>query len=442
MRCGAARVDITPVVGSELWNKGIYLSGYVARSGAATGVLQPVYARAMILQSGAQSAVIVSLEIMDLSPVHATALRGRISRELAVDAGAVSICSTHTHYAPAVFPLVECGAVSPEYLAWLDERIIEAVRQAMTNMKPAHLSVGWAPLDIACNRRAAVRGDRGGADGMSPRDTQVRALSVKDDTGRLVAVLFHYACHPVSMRSEFNEVYGDFPGVAASLIEQSYEASVAIFINGCAGDINPQQQYCQAPERTRRAGQLMADAVASAVDAGSALGQKAQLQVGFHTIELPTAPPDSQAWEKELASVRGECAKVEPAKDALKLRMLSAHKNFLQYRLDEVREGRYPATIAARVQIIRIGALNLIAMSGEVLYEIGQSIIEGYDAKLFWPVAYANGTIGYVSTRRAYGEGGYEPVDSCWYYNRPFLSPASADVLIQATRGYLTAMMG
>ena len=94
LRAGAAKVNITPkdLTGLvSVWAKPF------------TGVHDPIFARAVVIENGVNSAVIVSLDLVEFGDTMA--LRQRIQRELAIPAQHIIIAATHDHNAPRGGPL-------------------------------------------------------------------------------------------------------------------------------------------------------------------------------------------------------------------------------------------------------------------------------------------------------------------------------------------------
>lgn len=429
LEVGAASIDITPELNAP-GRDPIYLTGFVRRSGPARGVLHPIAARVMVLQSKGRRIAVISLEVLDLTVEHATALRHRVGRALGISMESVCLCCTHTHYAPAAYPLRQAGAISPAWVAEMEEKVVRCAQDAAARIEPARLVWGAAPLRVGRNRRAHLRADRGGADGCSPCDEAVRVLGALGESGEVRALVLHYACHMVSLPPEDNRVSGDFAGVAAALLErQMGDDSVALFINGCAGDVNPLDEFKGAAERTEAAGRQMADAVTLALAGAQPLPGDGAIDAREAIVSLPVAPPDSQ-WPDLLKSVTTSLAAPTLDPTGLEARILRAQHGFLERWLPEIEAGRYPRQLPSRVQCIKIGGLTLPALSSEVFYEIGQTIRRAAGDPLVWPTGYANGSHGYICTAAAHREGGYEPVESNWYYDRPPLAASAADSLV------------
>jgi hypothetical protein len=68
---------------------------------------------------------------------------------------------------------------------------------------------------------------------VSPADAPERAA---------LAVLYHLACHPTAMGGDNYRITADWPGQVSAFVEGAYgptDAPVALFLQGCAGNIRP-----------------------------------------------------------------------------------------------------------------------------------------------------------------------------------------------------------
>jgi|GEM_PF-2938275 len=66
-------------------------------------------------------------------------------------------------------------------------------------------------------------------------------------------------------------------------------------------------------------------------------------------------------------------------------------------------------------------SLLLTAMSGEMSAEYGLRMVKEFGSRFgqVWPVAYANGIVGYVCSERQLPEGGYEVLSNMQYIMKP-----------------------
>jgi hypothetical protein len=76
--------------------------------------------------------------------------------------------------------------------------------------------------------------------------------------------------------------------------------------------------------------------------------------------------------------------------------------------------GGREATI--EIQAIRIADVNIVAINGELFSRFTTMLRERVGENLF-VVGYANAAFGYIPTREAYAEGGYEVDQAHFFYN-------------------------
>ena len=87
------------------------------------------------------------------------------------------------------------------------------------------------------------------------------------------------------------------------------------------------------------------------------------------------------------------------------------------------------------VQVLNIGGLYLLGMGGEISCEIGLELKEKLADLKLWTLGHSNLLRGYVASRAAHTEGGYE-VESSFIYSvipepRPLgLKPESVGILV------------
>jgi hypothetical protein len=77
--------------------------------------------------------------------------------------------------------------------------------------------------------------------GIGPVDPEIGLLRLDRKNGQPLAVVYNFACHPIQgVPSRGNTA--DIIGFASKVIEESLgDGALALFVQGCAGDINPVQ---------------------------------------------------------------------------------------------------------------------------------------------------------------------------------------------------------
>jgi len=223
LRVGAAKVDVTPSL-SELPKNGF-------------GVLDHLYARAIVLDNGAATAVLVTVDAGGIPDPLWQTVSQQIEKDLGIPAAHVLLTATHTHSAG--------GQRGPDYA----QKIVEAVRLAKQRLAPGRVGYATGESYINVNRQIIdPKTNRWweGPNREGPSDKTVAVVKFETTAGEPIAVYYNYAVHGV-IAGQLDQVSGDIPGAASRYVEESFDDKVvAVFSNGAAGDQNPiyfQQTY-------------------------------------------------------------------------------------------------------------------------------------------------------------------------------------------------------
>ena len=208
-------------------------------------VNDPLYVKALVLKSGETTVVLVTVDavaIGGIGPIpddYLSKVRGQLHEGLAIAPECVLVNASHCH-----------GVVRAD----ADVCTIQAVTTAMQNMVPVKVGVGVGHEDrIMENRRLRLKSG-GEADvrhayslppddevvDVGPVDPQIGLLRLdRLDDGRTLAVVYNFACHPIQGVPGGGNT-ADIVGFASKVIEENLsEGSLALFLQGCGGDINP-----------------------------------------------------------------------------------------------------------------------------------------------------------------------------------------------------------
>jgi len=223
LRVGAARVDVTPSQ-SELPKN-------------SEGVLDRLYARAIVIDNGTSSAALISVDAGAIPDALWQTVSRQIETEFGIPPARVLLTATHTHSA-----VVQRG---PDY----DRKIVESVRAARQKLSPARMGYGTGVSYINVNRQI-VDSKTGrwweGPNYDGPSDKTVAVVRFETLSGEPIAVYYNYAVHAV-IAGQLDQVSADIPGAASRYVEDSFDGKVvALWSSGAAGDQNPiyyQQTY-------------------------------------------------------------------------------------------------------------------------------------------------------------------------------------------------------
>ncbi|HEY3342874.1 MAG TPA: neutral/alkaline non-lysosomal ceramidase N-terminal domain-containing protein, partial [Anaerolineae bacterium] len=257
--CGAGRVDITIPAGTPM-------GGYANRASTCQGVLDPLSVRALLLRTDHAALLILALDALAISAQRARQLAEDAAQasEGAVQAECVRVACSHTHSGADLSGMFGDAALIGRYFEQVRNSARAATRQALDSLTPALIRQGAADFPIGKNRRlrpghahvSALERSQG-----EQIDHTLTALRFeRPHTGRIIATLFHTACHPVCLGPENVRASGDFAGIAAQTLEQQTGAP-ALFLNGASGNITPIIGRGSSYAATCALGQSVAQAV-------------------------------------------------------------------------------------------------------------------------------------------------------------------------------------
>ena len=394
-RAGTARREITP-------RGPIWMGGYAARKHPSEGVLQPLWAKALVLEDRQQArAVFVSLDLIGIDRRLADAVGERVLQKTGIPRERIVLNCSHTHSGPVVAgvtPLVydldpQQQAKVDAYAKNLEDELVLLVAAAAKDLRPAALAFGEGRATFGANRRAmrakAASPTQPAAPSLpAPVDHGVPVLQVRDDHGGVRAVVFGYACHNTTLG--IYQINGDYAGFAQAALESRHPGATALFMSGCGADINPHPR--SEVELARKHGSSLAAAV-DEVLAGSMQAVRGPLAIAFQRVDLKLVdPPGKQQLERLLLD-----------------------KNVYQQRLakhllGELAAGRrLPTSYPCPVQVLRFGDdLLLVALAGEVCVDYALRLRREFAGRPVWVAAFSNEVFAYVPSERVLREGGYE----------------------------------
>jgi len=209
-KAGAAKVDITP---TQLPKN-------------MEGILDHIYARAIVIDNGATSAALVSVDTGMLGEQVWRTVSQRIEKELGIPAQNLIMNPTHTHSAS--------GGTA--------EQIFNAIKAAKEKLQPARIGYGTGVSYVNVNRNIIDPNTRKwweGANYDGPSDKTVAVIKFETTNGEPIAVYYNYSCHAV-VTGNTDMLSGDYPGATSRYIEDSFDDKiVALFSAGAQGDQNP-----------------------------------------------------------------------------------------------------------------------------------------------------------------------------------------------------------
>lgn len=403
---GVAKVEITP-------ERRQMLRGYSPR--LSTGVLDPLFHRAVAMRLGDDEFILVSSDLCSLSPAFCDEATDRLAAEFGLPPENVWWTITHTHSSPYVGPPGVPGILMPnrfqfnldeDYTAFVLERLGEAAREARAALEPARLTVGRGYAAANINRRARESDGaiRLGMNPAGPVDRRLGLLRLESGEGAPLALLLNYPIHPTVLGGSSTVVSGDVTGAVNAYLEERTGA-VSLFLNGAAGNLAPiYRARGEAETRLlRRFEVLLGEPALEAWQRARPPAGDLRLAASRIVLETPMRP--GLEWSDELRDY---------------------------HRLDD--EGA--PWLRVPLRFLRL-ADDLVLWSApmELFCEIASEIRDRSPFAHTCYVGYANGTFGYLPTEAEHLAGGYEAATS------PF-TPSAAAHLTEAVVRHLREIHG
>ena len=444
---GTGRCDITPAAGTPQggWGAQTHQRGVAAD--------MPFYATALVLSDGNQTAAILDVDAIGFDREWTDKILAAVVELTGLARGQIRFSCTHTHSGPNTFRLATISEgldMALSYLEGLPRRIASAVWQAQRNLRPVRCGAGLGSCAINVNRRLRTADGAVvvGRNWQGVADPALRVVRFDDFDEKPVATIVHYACHGTTMAWQTQLFTPDFPGPVRRVVEEQI-GGTCLFLQGAAANLTPRRGFtgdCTVyrrlgtilgleasrlaleietlPRRERFLG-VMPSGAPIALYADEAFDEGAPpFRAAQRIIRLPAKkfrPPEeleaeAEALVKEMNRLRKEGAENE-------VRLATAKATQAGWRAGNARLYYGKEWIEWEMQCIRIGPVALLSVAGEPFIEIAQRIAaeSPFEHTLF--SGYSNGGFGYIPTREAFAEGGYE-IEAT-----PF-SPDAADALV------------
>ncbi|HEY4311707.1 MAG TPA: neutral/alkaline non-lysosomal ceramidase N-terminal domain-containing protein [Pirellulales bacterium] len=225
---GTATRDLTPQAPVPMW-------GYGARHAALSqGALDPLYAKAIVIQAGDQKLAIVGTDI-GRGPTQA--MMAKIRKEIKEKAGIdhVMISGSHSHHGP-VIELVDKDGLgkgkfddSVAYSQKLPDMLIEAILEADRNAKPAKMGIGTRNTTYNRNRHTKRQ--------PPATEPMLAVMRFDDEQGKPISVLVNFAAHPTMINAIVLKFSADYPGAMKKKVEETL-GTHCVFMQGASGDMS------------------------------------------------------------------------------------------------------------------------------------------------------------------------------------------------------------
>jgi hypothetical protein len=403
LQVGFGENDITPKVG----DKPVYLAGF-GKNRKATGVHDPLLARAVVLEHAGRKVALVSVDLVGYFHPAVERIRTQLPGFTYV-----LVSSTHNHEGPDTVglwgPNSLTSGVDADYMALVEKQIVRAVQAAEKALAPVEARIGTA-------RAPELLHD--GRDPQVKHDELVALEFREPGKDRAAGVIVQWNCHPETLGSKNTLLSADYVGYTVAALKKKYQGPV-VYLTGTVGGLMTSLHVPVAGpdgkplddgtyEKTERYGQLIAELAVKALGTAKPV-RLTPLDVKTRILFLPVDNAIYQAgWhlgilDRDIYAWKGK------TDDATLLKRGEKAERH---------------AIRSEVGLLRLGELEVAAIPGEIYPELVLSKVQdppdpgadfpdapiepGIYAQMRGPhrmiVGLANDELGYIIPKRQWDE--------------------------------------
>ena len=411
LKAGFSRLDVTPPLKS-------YMSGYFfARY--AEGIDDPIYLNAVAVGDGENTVVMIAADVLMITKVYCDEIRKLISEKTSIDKDNIMICCLHQHTSIAIRNIGDSASNEitrdREYLDFLYRKFSDVAKMAIDDMKEANISVAIEETaeKISFIRRYIMKN---GKIETNPNDryleverpyceadNNVRIVKFERKEGNDIA-LINFSTHAdVIHTSRFS---ADWCGFARKFVEKDLKDVSCILTVGVQGDSNHADftipQYKDGYEHSKHMGRVIADAVVKVWDKTEPI-KADKINCAIETVYNRTRTDGEEKYEEALAILEDE--KKNPDTTGSRITELGNAARIVRLRNASI-YNKIPVTV------INMGKIGFVGFGGEPFTQYADGVRKNCPDRFIIASCCTNGGEGYLPTKKAFEEGGYESSSS------------------------------
>lgn len=411
LKAGFAKLDVTPPLG-------VPLAGYY-RYRYADGILDPIELIALAASDGEKTVLFITADFLGMLEQWATKIREMISKKTGVPAEHISIQCLHQHTSvrigykgQAEDPGDFSRFVNHAYYEILSRKFVDVSKMAIEDMCEAQMGVAQKETaeKLSFIRRFRMQD---GSVKTNPKPADVdkieEPLGEADNTVRLVRfrragakdiAVVNFSTHPDVIGG--NKFTADWPGFVRRMTENDIPNTHCILVNGAQGDSNHVNRFAPPTSLTgyefsARMGRVITDTV---------------LDIWDKTEEKEVSNVSGQIQMKYIPTNTSRIEEVEACQKLQKEYQEGAPILIgMAERADIFRAAAlYNQSLFQKVpvSVIGIGEIAFVGLGGEPFTQYATDARKAAPDLFVICSCCTNGYAGYLPTKEAFDEGGYE----------------------------------
>ena len=352
MQIGYSQNVITPSL-----DRPVFLAGFGQNRRAET-IHDDLYVRALALKDEKTTLVLTALDLVGFFRREALEVARRVHEKTA-DAQVI-VASIHTHHGPDTMGLWglddKTSGVDRQYLSTLVDKIVSTILDALSKMQPAVLkTISVHVPGVAKNARDPEIVD----------NELTVAQFIHPKSGKVLASLFDFPCHPEVLWEHNPHISADYPGFVRREVEKATRAPYIFFAGALGGMMTPDVKEHSFKEAESMGKRLAVE------------GLKALKEKGM-SDQLPVISVRKKEVSIKLTNILFKIA-------------------FKRGLLPDTRNKK--GEVITEVNLVKIGPLWLATIPGEMLPKLGLALkasLRVAGAGIAGILGLANDELGYI----------------------------------------------
>jgi len=435
---------------------GTPLAGNGREDSRSRGVHDELRANFAYVETGKQRHLFIGLDLLGLKRREADAIKQRVQTNCGIAPEQITIFATHTHSGPNTLEIFrsfltgEDLAACGHYCAWLVEQVSAVVPELVDSAAESQMAIGNDVVEgYSFNRRVILNDgtlkmvfeeyDRTQIARLAgPNGNPVMHLfAFADFEDRVKGVIVNFTSHPAIVCGEDWLYTRDYVHSLTVALQRRYGPElVVLYANGAQGNqvaSDPYGPFVTGFAEADRVGKGLAEGAIRIIDRmllRRVFRRETELSAATARLTLPIRriPPEDR--ERARAIMRGAAGGTGAQLHGLDPRVEA--ESILEMADQSIESDE------TLIQAIRLGDTLILTFPGEVFLEHAQDALRGLPFESATVFGLANDYVGYIPTRDAFSEGGYE-VKTSFVSSR--FDPSAGERLVSASRALATELL-
>ncbi len=435
---------------------GTPLAGNGREDSRSRGVHDDLCANLAYVESGNRRHLFIGLDLLGLKRREADAIKQRVYADCNILPEQITIFATHTHSGPNTLEIFRSFLTQEDlencssYCAWLVDRISVAVPELVASAAESRLAIGSDVVEgYSFNRRVILNDgslkmvfedyDRAKIARLSGPNGNpaMHVFAFADLQDRLKGVIVNFTSHPAIICGEDWLYTRDYVHALTLALQRRYGPElVVLYANGAQGNqvaSDPYGPFVTGFTEADRVGKGLAEGAIQIIDRlllRRAFQREAELLAATAHLDLPIRRISPEEQARARAVIRDAASGTGAQLHGLDPRVEA--QSILEMAQQE------QASDETLIQAIRFGSALILTFPGEVFFEHAQNALRNLPVESAMVFGLANDYVGYIPTREAFSEGGYE-VKTSFASSR--FDPSAGERLVSACRTLAMELM-